>query len=317
MLPPEFVPQSMYRFDAYDPTVEALNDEERVSILLYLRDVPGVWFGSMLPTLHRVVQQYDGSTLTSGALDYLHDGRIIGTYGNADALGLINEFDATITLARDRGVEWNTLQDFTQAFGPNSVSQMTTGDATNLAIRFSHAFFTLRTRFMEHAIQDDIRLITPESGRERARERTSVGNGIVHKANMETDVAWVNTPHILPNEVTGSCSNTLGLTLAYFEGIYRLTWPEAAAIVYFATEKRADNSPSATGRIFSWIVYFINQFVNWKTTVTWGYNRLPCPPGISRDAARVQAYEENDGLLIEVSSLDRLRDFSKSGYHDG
>ncbi|KAI1801012.1 hypothetical protein F4811DRAFT_536063 [Daldinia bambusicola] len=302
MATPGFQTNSMYRFLRYMPDVTAPTDTNTVSLVIYLRDIPAISLLGLTNRLNNIIRQAGGGTITPGALDYLNDGRVLNIYGNRDGLALMNEFDATISFGRDRaaGSDMDEIEQmFTEAFGPETVRGMTARDMATLAIRWSQAFFILRTRFLEYAILDDIHLYKSVGERYRSEDRTRMANDYAHQPCLEEDIGWVNTQHISPRDP--SSRDTRLLTCTFFESVYRLTWTEAVAIVGIAVQRNPNGTRTHYGRMFSWIVYFINRYLHWRITVTWAYSRLPFGPGTSREAVRAGIWEQNGGRDMDIT----------------
>ncbi|KAI1477558.1 hypothetical protein F4774DRAFT_192617 [Daldinia eschscholtzii] len=287
--------QTIYRFLSLRDGENVPSDVDHVSVLLFMRDIPTQSIGQLSAAVASVTAQRDHIAPFPDSLDFLPDNRQVNLYTNTDARGLLAEFDTTIQFIRRNAQAPAAL--LAEAFGPEAMRGMSLEDMISLAIKWSRYYFTLRTRYLEHGVSHDLRIGHREEEWQANIERSNIANKLIHTSSIETDVIWVNAPHIFADEVVGM--NTADITRTFFEFLYRLTWTEAAGIVRIGAQRDHLGNKTYYGRMFSWIVYFINRFTNWKTTVNQALNRMHVPRGASRRNYQIREWETAGGGAIE------------------
>ncbi|KAK6951697.1 hypothetical protein Daesc_006220 [Daldinia eschscholtzii] len=218
--------QTIYRFLSFREGEDVPSDVDHMSVLLFMRDIPTRSIGQLSAAVASVTAQRDHIAPFPNSLDFLPNNRQVNLYTNTDAKGLLAEFDTTIRFIRRNAQAPAAI--LAEAFGSDSMTGVSLEDMISLGIRWSRYYFTLRTRYLEHCLSHDLRIGHREEEWHANIERSNFANQLVHTANIETDIVWVNVPHIFTEQAAGM--NTTGITCSFFEYLYRLTWTEAVCI---------------------------------------------------------------------------------------
>ncbi|KAI0848561.1 hypothetical protein F5Y00DRAFT_262348 [Daldinia vernicosa] len=289
------------RYRNYHPR-GTVNKKDRASVLIYLQDIPVNATFPRTGVLNRIPEElHQYINYAPIGLEF-QDGRVAtNIFGNDAAHELLAEFDSVIEFSNN-GSQWihDTL---TEAFGRDAFRGLTLPEMLSLVKGWCHGWFTARNRFIEFGMNHCVSVWQRPEVYAANRQRTDIANEVLHAPNIEFDAVWVCVPNVNVTAEVGR--NTRGMTNAGFRALYRLNRIEAIAIMRIAKQKSRDGTSTRYGRLFRWIVYFINQYTKWKVTVYEQYcmmSQRSYDDHAAKKNFQTQEWDKHGGKTIEGST---------------
>ncbi|KAI0159874.1 hypothetical protein GGR52DRAFT_576618 [Hypoxylon sp. FL1284] len=238
-----------------DLSTVVASDQENVSLLLYVQDLD--------PNGKDIKEKIqDDIELT----DYIQDQPIGQEYmapeetyifGNPAARKLLNEFNATIDIAKDVD-DGGVKGIYNKRFSMNAM-QGSVQFYSNLSTKFALEYMKVRLRNLEHNIFFDPNVTwKPDLIEDSNSRRTITNSAVIHTRAIEIDALWAGFfPHLDDNDIV---FRQMRRTIeAVFEAAYHVRINEALTLLRYATE-RPNGIRSEQSKRCSHIVLVINCY---------------------------------------------------------